>query len=283
MWQRAAVGEALPPLPDVLPAQNSGAAAFACAISSHIPSAHAPFVSLLACVVPRSSFALDLGALCQELLHKAPASTTESGSFPARVNVLQRYVDIYEKLLKQFLLLIARGDAHAAGEIIQMKGNNSLDDCVRCISNTLLQLSVPSSQKIFYGLPLSVTRGHPSPNDHWCVVNSGVDGTAPQIWVAWRQDAAYFFVKGSEDMPDCDCDGFSTSLLALKDVIGTLSDSGGGECATAGSGHPAPFIDVIAAHRSAVHLGYAVLNFQAADLRCAGLNGLDRATTAEIA
>jgi hypothetical protein len=260
--QRAAIGEALSPLPDVPLPQNLGAASFACAISSHIPPVHAPFVSLLALVVPRSSGSLDLDALCHELLQKMPEVAPDSDSLPLRSNVLQRYCAVYEKLVKQFMSLVSAGSVEAAGEIIQAKGQNSLDDCVQRISNALLQVGVPSSHIVFYGLPLSITsckkgsplsrayfKDSPSQPDHWCVVNSAAVGSFPQVWVAWRQDAAYFFMNGlGESM---DRDGFTASLAALRDVMGTVSDSGG-ECGAAGSERVTPSIDVIATCRSVV-------------------------------
>jgi hypothetical protein len=76
--QHAAIGGFLPPLPAVSSSDSSSSVAFSVAVSSHIPQARAPFVSLLAFVVPRSPAHLDIGALRAQLLQKATDAACKS-------------------------------------------------------------------------------------------------------------------------------------------------------------------------------------------------------------
>ncbi len=261
--QRAALGMSLPSLPDV-PCSDSSVAAFALALSSHIPPAHAPFVSLMAFVLPQSSGVLDMEALRQELLQRLPGFAFECdvSSFKA---YLHRDVAMYERFVGQFTSLVARGDVEAAQSLVVEAGSNSLDNCVLRISSALVRLGVPSSEIVFYGLPLSVTscrngsaeslkyfKHNPLNADHWSIVH--FDSNA-RIWVSWRQDAAYFFVSGMGDATDCD--GFSSSLLALRHALGSVSSSEGG-CAAPCSENAAPLIDVITACRFILYLDYSV-------------------------
>jgi hypothetical protein len=173
---------------------------------------------------------------------------------------LQRDVALYETFVEQFKALVARDDTEAAQVLIQQTGPDSLDNCVQRISGALVRFGVSASENIFYGLPLSVTvcrngspesvsyfkEGPPSDRpdhpDHWCIV----DDSSAQIFVAWRQDAAYFFVQGLGGSSDCD--GFSSSLAALRLAIESISMNSG-EGAAPGREIAAPFIDIIATFR----------------------------------
>lgn len=258
--QRAALGATLPSLPEISSARHLSAASFAFAISSHVPPAHAPFVSLLAFVIPRPSGALDTEALRHELLQKLPGHIFHCDSLSVKA-ALQRDVALYETFVEQFKALVARADAEAAQVLVQQTGSDSLDNCVQRISSALVRLGVSTSEKIFYGLPLSVTFcrngspesvsyfkegpsfDRPDHPDHWCIV----DDSSAQIFVAWRQDAAYFFVQGLGGSSDCD--GFSSSLAALRLAIGSISMISSGEGAAPGREIAVPFIDIIATFR----------------------------------
>jgi hypothetical protein len=228
--QRAAMGEALPSLPDLSSFQNFSAASFALAISSHVPLAHAPYVSLLAFVVPRSNGDINTESLRQELFQKLPGFVFDCDSSTVKASLQSDFV-MYEKFVAQFKAFVVQEDIEAVQALIQQTGSSCLDNCVQRISSALVRLGVPSSEKIFYGLPLSVTFckngsqksisyfkqnpfDHP---DHWCIVNRESN---TQIFVAWRQDAAYFFVHGLGD--SMDCDGFTASLSALRLAVDTI-------------------------------------------------------------
>jgi hypothetical protein len=256
--QHAAIGHDLPSLPDVPIARNFSAAAFALSLSSHIPPAHASFVSLMAFVVPRSSGLLDaeaLGALRQEILQKFPGvvDCDDKLSLKARLHC---DVATYERILEEFKTLVARGDAEAAQSLVMEEGHNSLDNCVLRISTALVWLGVPSSEQIFYGHPLSVTccqsgsaeslryfERSLNRGDHWSIV---LHDPSPQVCVSWRRDSPFFFINvpGRRDL-----DGFSTSITALRLAVASIS-SGAGESEAPCAEIAAPLLlDVVAACR----------------------------------
>jgi hypothetical protein len=260
--QRAAVGEALPVLPDVPCVHNLSTAAFAFAVSSHIPTARAPLVSLLAFVVPQSSGFLDTEALRQELLQRLPGFAFDCDRSTV-MSHLQRDIALYERFAEQFKSLVVQRDHETAQRLVLESGSNSLDNCVLRISSALLRLGAPSSEKVFYGLPLSVTscrngsaesvkyfNRNPLAVDHWSIVHHDLDNSNQRIWVSWRQDAAYLFVNGMES--SADCDGFSSSVSALR-IAFELVSSSERECTTMQSENSAPLIDVIGACRCVLY------------------------------
>jgi hypothetical protein len=253
--QCAAIGEAMPPLPDVPSIRNLSASSFAIQISSHIPPAHAPFVSLIAFVVPRSSSLLDTQVLRQELFQKLPGFDLNCDVSSVK-DRLKSDMAAYEKFVERFKQMVAAGDVEAAQALIREAGSHSLDQCVQRVSSDLARLGVPSSTRVFYGLPLSVTscrngsaesakyfKQNPLDADHWCIISRD---SVPAIWVSWRQDCSYFFVNGMGG--SADCDGFSASVSAMRLAASAVTGNRE-ECVAQGGEIVAPFVDIIASFR----------------------------------
>jgi hypothetical protein len=97
----------------------------------------------------------------------------------------------------------------------------SLDELVKRISRTLLQLGVAPTTSCFYSLPLSVTQGDDGTaktakwishhtNDHWVI------SSTDSLWCAWHQNAQYFQVIMEHT---CAEDGFRKTLQELEALL----------------------------------------------------------------
>lgn len=88
-------------------------------------------------------------------------------------------------------------------EIDTFSIRSQLNSTVSNISRLLLEYGCPPNTIIFYDLPLDITGNRSTDSrwqdrddidDHWIISNQ------IQIWIAYRQDAAYFVVAG-ENLP----------------------------------------------------------------------------------
>lgn len=93
-----------------------------------------------------------------------------------------------------------------------------LDEKVLSLSKLLLSAGISGETILFYGLPLNITGDVRKGKDWTNKTNHWFIGSDSSLWVAWRQDAAYFcYVK--EHVRDSDYDNFTRTVSRGDEIF----------------------------------------------------------------